>query len=399
MFPELPPIASPTEEVLDELAQDVDIDGMYNLPKKVRFCRDCVISNQRPRIRFDSKGVCSACNYWKKKKKIDWSKRKRQFERITDRHRKHNGEHDVIVPSSGGKDSVYVALKLKREYGMTPLTVTWSPALYTKIGFENFRSHLHAGLDNVLVTPNPVTHRKLTQIATVVMGEPFQPFVYGQANAPLKVAANRNITLIVDGENGEAEYGGDVEAQNLKGFDLDDSEEYWFSNFPVEYWSKFGVQKTELHMYSPPQVADFEEGLTRIFYSYFHNWQPQAHYYFAAEHSNFKTNPRGSSEMTYSKYASLDDLIDPFHYYFGLLKFGIGRATSDAAHEIRENRITRDDAVQLVNKFDNSRPSDRAKSIFLEYTGLDHKILRESVNKWRNNRLWLDSESLAHVVE
>ena len=50
----------------------------YGLPEEVKYCKKCVISNQRPSstiefkstksekkkvIAFDENGVCSACNY------------------------------------------------------------------------------------------------------------------------------------------------------------------------------------------------------------------------------------------------------------------------------------------------------------------------------------------------
>ena len=52
------------------------IKSFYNLPQEIKFCKKCVISNQRPRITFDENGVCSACNFSEfKKNKINWDKR------------------------------------------------------------------------------------------------------------------------------------------------------------------------------------------------------------------------------------------------------------------------------------------------------------------------------------
>ena len=39
------------------------------LPKEIKFCKKCVVSNQRPRITFDKNGICSACNWFEEKKK------------------------------------------------------------------------------------------------------------------------------------------------------------------------------------------------------------------------------------------------------------------------------------------------------------------------------------------
>ncbi len=111
----------------------------YNISKEVKFCKVCVISNQRPRITFNSEGVCSACEFTDYKEKIDWAKKEKELSTLLDKHRKHDGSYDVIVPSSGGKDSGYVAHQLKYIYKMNPLTVTWAPHIYTEIGFYILR--------------------------------------------------------------------------------------------------------------------------------------------------------------------------------------------------------------------------------------------------------------------
>ena len=119
--------------------EDVDPQQL-SLPDEVKFCARCVMSNQRPRITFDKHGVCSACNYAEYKKNIDWDDRKKQFKALCDKHRSKDGSYDVIVPCSGGKDSSTIAHRLKYEYGMHPLSVTFSPPIYTEIGFKNLRS-------------------------------------------------------------------------------------------------------------------------------------------------------------------------------------------------------------------------------------------------------------------
>ena len=139
----------------------------YNLPTEVKFCKKCTISNQRPRIGFDENGVCSACNYAEfKQNKINWSDREKELIKLCDKHRRNDGRYDVIVPSSGGKDSAFVAHELKHKYGMNVLTVTWSPHLYTQIGWENFQNLIHIGdLPNILGTPGGNIHRKLTKLS------------------------------------------------------------------------------------------------------------------------------------------------------------------------------------------------------------------------------------------
>ncbi len=397
-FPALPPLSDSEQELIN---LKVDIDSKYKLPKKVTYCTRCVISNQRPRITFDSEGVCSACRYWERKKTlIDWGARERELQDLCDRYRRTDGAFDVLVPSSGGKDSVYVAWELKTKYGMHPLTMTWAPHMYTEIGIRNFQAQVHAGLDNVCYTPNGIVHRKMTRLSTIDIGDPFQPFIYGQTYLPLRVALNYGIELVMDGENGESEYGGDIATESKTGFTPKDAEQFWLSSFPLDHWKKRGFSDRDLEIYRAP---DFEKlhksNVERHFFSYYRDWRPQNHYYYCMENTNFAPNPNGRSEGTFSKYASLDDQIDPYHHYFSLLKFGIARATSDAAHEIREGLLDRDDAVQLVRRYDAERPSEKTTQVFLEYIGLTAGQLEEVMERWRNTRLWTGRGVIAKLNE
>jgi N-acetyl sugar amidotransferase len=386
----IPPLAN---QEMTSLARDLSIDELYSLPSHVQYCTECVISNQRPRITFNPDGVCSACTYWKSKAlEISWTDREAELWDLCDRFRKSDGSFDVLVPSSGGKDSVYVAHVLKEKYRMHPLTMTWSPHVYTSIGLYNFFAQVHAGLDNVLLSPNGPVHRRMCRIATIEMGDPFQPFIYGQTYVPLRMAAAHDIELVMDGENGEAEYGGDVDSAELRGFTADDAERYWLSGFPLEYWQEHGFTQGDLELYRPPSPREMEgRSIERHFFSYYADWRPQQHYYYSVENTGFRPNPEGRSQATYSKYASLDDELDPFHYYFALLKFGLGRATSDAAHEIREGLITREEGVALVNRYDAEAPSPHNREIFLRYTGLSSEQLDTVIEMWRNKRLWTET--------
>lgn len=383
-------LAPMTERERKLLNQKAPVDEKYELPRDIRYCKTCVISNQRPRIQFSDDGECNACKYWRRKEHvIDWEERDRELQELCDRFRRNDGRFDVLVPSSGGKDSVFVAHLLKEKYGMHPLTMTWSPHVYTEIGFRNLQASIHAGLDNVLYTPNGKVQRRMTRISTIEVGDPFQPFIYGQVNLPLRVAMEKGIHLIMDGENGEAEYGGDPSTETNKGFSSEEANKYWLSDFPVEYWYSYGFTAPELEIYSPPSLEQLQEfHVERHFFSYYTNWRPQDHYYYCVQNTNFQVNPKGRSEGTYSKYASLDDAIDPYHYYFSLLKFGIARATSDAAHEIREGLLERDEAVTLVRRFDAETPSAESRDVFLRYTGFSEDDLERVIERWRNDRIW-----------
>ena len=131
----------------------------------------------------------------------------------------------------------------------------------------------------------------------------------------------------------------------------------------------------------------FKKKITRKFWSHYNLWDPQEHFYYSSQNTNFKPNPDGRSEQTYSKYASLDDKQDGFHYYFMHLKFGINRCTSDASHEVREGHLTRSEAVNLVEKYDNEFPAKHYKD-FLKYCNITHKDFKKIEDSWRNRNIW-----------
>ena len=370
--------------------ENKNVKERYNLPEEVKFCKKCTISNQRPRITFDENGVCSACNYAEfKKTKIDWKKREEELVALLDRFRQTDGSYDVIVPASGGKDSAFIAHQLKHRYGMTPLTCTWAPHKYTDIGWKNFQNMIHVGdLHNVLGTPSGATHRKLTKLSFEILGDPFQPFIYGQTNFPLQTAVRYQIPLIMYGENGEVEYGGDMKNAFKPTRDYkSDHKKHYFSGLGPEDLVKHGIDERDIKPYMAPPNEELDKlGAELHFYGYYKKWVPQELFYYCTENTGFSANPV-RSEGTYSKYASLDDRLDGFHYYLAFIKFGLGRATSDTAHEIRDGHITREEGVALVNRFDGEFPKKYFQE-FLEYCDISESYFWEVIDSWRAEHLW-----------
>lgn len=368
------------------------------LPKEVKFCRKCVVSNQRPRIVFDDEGICSACRYAEYKHNvIDWSAREKQLEALLDKYRRNDGRYDVIVPASGGKDGGYVAHQLKHRWGMNPLTITWSPFEYTDIGFKNFRSFINSGFDNLLASPNGELHRKLARLSFMTLGDAWQPFAFGQMAYSFHIALKFDIKLVFYGENGEAEYGGDPKNNDKPGMPFEDWRELYFKGAGVEDLLRVGMDQGLISereareaspFYTPPtQEQMAASGCSFHWYSYYQKWTPQQNYYYCKEHTGFEANPDGRSEGTYSKYASLDDKTDGFHFYLAYIKFGIARATSDAAHEVRDGHITREEAVALVQRYDGEFPQKYFPE-FLEYLNITEDDFWSVVDSWRQPHIW-----------
>lgn len=402
-----------------------DATAFYGLPSKVEYCKKCVISNQRPNsaieyshtensqkktIHFDENGICDACNFAERKRKeIDWQDRDKQLRDLCDKYRKNNGSYDCIVPGSGGKDSFYASHILKNEYGMHPLTVTWAPHVYTDWGWKNFQSWIHAGHDNFLMTPNGRVHRLLTRLSTELLFHPFQAFMFGQKSLAPKMALLFNIPLVFYGEN-EAEYGNPIN-------DTDTSKRDW-SYFTSEDQSKihlggvsvgdlkdqFGLDQNDLQPYMPADPNQISEKGVEVHYlGHYLKWHPQQCYYYAVQNGGFQPSPE-RTPGTYSKYNSIDDRIDDLHYFTTGIKFGIGRASYDAAQEIRSGDIDREEGVALVKKFDHEYPERFIEEMFqylslgesefpvaskmFERPKMDREYFQLLTDKFRSPHLW-----------
>lgn len=358
---------------------------------EVRFCKRCVISNQRPRITINEDGICSACHYADVKHNlIDWKDRENMLLDLLARYRRNDGSYDCLVPVSGGKDSAFVAHQLKYKYNMNPLTVTFAPIRWTEIGWRNLLGLIDAGFDNLINIPSTDSYRLLVRLSTEFLGDPFQPFVYGVKSFPINIALKYNIKLIFYGENGEVEYGGDMRNADKFMHDVsDDLRDHYFKGMMPSDWVKYGIKKEYLLPFTLPNPELVEKAdIKCTWFSFFKKWTPQWNYYYAVENTNFEPEPDGRSEGTYSKYASLDDKFDGFHYYLGFIKFGIGRTTSDCAHEIRDKHITREEAVALVSKYDGEFPIKNF-SEFLDYIDINENKWEEIVEKFRNPWIWV----------
>ena len=398
-------IKYPNEVNLLEFSSDnKHPDALYGLPQEVLYCKKCVISNQRPNsaveykhtkeskkatIYFDENGICDACNFAiRKNNVIDWADREKQLRELCDKYRKNDGSYDCIVPGSGGKDSFYASHILRNKYGMHPLTVTWAPHVYTDWGWKNFQSWIHAGHDNYLMTPNGKVHRLLTRLSTELLFHPFQAFMFGQKSLAPKMALLFNIPLVFYGEN-EAEYGNPIaDTENAKRdwsyFTAKDKSEVYLGGVTVEdLKSDFGVDESDLQPYLPADPNKITEKKIEVHYlGHYLKWHPQSCYYYSVEHGGFQAAPE-RTPGTYSKYNSIDDRIDDLHYFTTGIKFGIGRASYDAAQEIRSGDINREEGVALVKKFDHEYP-ERFMDEMLKYISVDKTEFPEASRMFEN---------------
>ncbi len=394
----------------------------FNLPQEVKFCQNCVISNQRPSsiqeffhdknrteanyINFSEDNICDACNFNEKKKSIDWLDREKKLRNLLEKYRKNNGDYDCLVPGSGGKDSAYQAHILKYKYGMNPLTITWSPIMYTDYGYSNYKNWCEVGgFDNILFKPNGLVVKKLLKKSIENLLHPFQIFILGQKNYAPRLAKKFNINLIFYGEN-EAEYGNPIaenstSLRNKSYFSHRNNQKLMIAGEKIQDLMRDNsIRNSDIKNYLPMDESEINDFDLQIHYlGYYLKWTPQEVYYYATENTGFKSRPF-RTQGTYSKYTSIDDKVDDLHWYTTFIKFGLGRASYEASQEIRNNHISRDEGKMLVKKFDGEFPELYFQEI-MDFISMKKEDFENICNNFRSPHLWkkLSGEwKLRHTV-
>ena len=173
----------------------------------MKYCKSCIIPNTRPDQFFQEDGICIACKNFNNKKKINWVERKKSFDKIIDSLSLKSNEWNCIIPSSGGKDSTYQALKC-RELGLKPLIVTATTCDRSEIGLKNIENLKNNGFDTIEFSTNPKIREKINKFCLNEIGDISWPEHVTIFTIPFKIAVYFNIKLIIYGENPQFEYGG-----------------------------------------------------------------------------------------------------------------------------------------------------------------------------------------------
>ena len=353
---------------------------------KIFWCTNCLNMSTRPRIAFDSRGWCNACQWTEEKKTLDWGQREHELNELFNRYRSRNGGFDCIVPVSGGKDGSYVAHQLKHKYGMHPLTVTVRPALSLELGDKNLTNFINSGYNHIHISPDPEVMRELNKYGFIQKGFPYFGWLTAIMTSIIRTALNFNIPLIFYGEDGEVEYGGSTESKNRSLFDIEYMKRiYLEGGYEKVLKDRFTQQQLYFWLFpNEDELRDKELYLTH--WSYFESWDSYRNYLVAKEHCGLEEKEEANSG-TFTNFAQNDQALYSLHAYLMYLKFGFGRATQDAGIEIRRGAMAREQAINLVRLYDNQYP-EQFIELYLDYYRMTMEEFDAVLDHWVNKDLF-----------
>ena len=335
----------------------------------------------RPRITYDENGLCNACQWKKKKKKINWKSREKNFKDLISQIKSKKNNFDVIVPVSGGKDSCYVAYNLKYKYKLNPLCVTVNPPLQTKLGRKNLENFTKKGFNLVSLDPDPIFMQKIDKQGLINFGQPYFGWLTAIYTAIPNLASKLGIELLIYGDNGEVEYGGSNKTQNKFLYGANYVEKILLSNVYKKVFSKIKLNNENKFFFELKKTNK----LHYAYYSYLESWDPYRNYLLAKEKFDMQENTI-SNPATFTNFAQNDQKLYPLHTYLMFLKFGFGRACQDACIEVRRGSMSRDQAIALVNLYDHLSPKIYLKD-YLEYYQMSINQFNKILDKFANKKI------------
>lgn len=322
----------------------------------LKYCIRCVMPHTKPDLHIDDEGVCNACRAYEQRQHIDWEARRRELIALLDKYRAKGSNWDCIVPVSGGKDSTYQVIRVL-QLGLNPLCVTATTCDLSDVGRKNIESLKRLGVDHVEFSPNPIVRAKLNRIGLTEVGDISWPEHVGIFTIPVRASVQFNVPLIIWGENSQNEYGGPAAAAQNNVLTRRWLEEFGgLLGLRVSDLSEtYGIDPRHLLPYQYPSDEDLQRvGVTGLFLGYYIPWDGLANA-LIAQANGFTTYDK-AVEGSMVNYENLDNYQTGIHDYFKFLKFGFSRATDIACLHVRRNRISRQDALDIVRKRDGKFP-------------------------------------------
>ena len=360
----------------------------------MRYCKRCLYpENAKPYIVFDDEGVCSGCRTSVLYDEVNWIEKEKFLKDILTEYKikaeKNKSHYDCIIPVSGGKDSHFQAHIIKKKYGLNPLLVTYNHIFNAPLGIRNLHNLINKlGCDIIRFTTNTDSVRKISRYMLKLCGDLTWHYHCGIGTFPMQIAARFKIPLIIWGENNFYYSVGTFNPDDMVEFSRKHRKDFGLRGIEAEEMvGHDGIEWRDLSPFIYPSDEEMESvGVRGIYLSNYLPWDDIKQTEMMHEMYGFQP-ARGPRERTFNLYAKLDDLhSNGTHDYLKYLKFGYGRASDDASTLIRQGRMTREEGIEMVKRYDHIRPRDL--EIWLKFVGMSEKEFFDCIDPLRDISIW-----------
>lgn len=368
------------------------VDEPLSRPKRMRYCKNCVYPQISVFLTLnEDEEICSGCRVAQQKDTIDWDKRGKMLEQILSENKSVDGSnYDCIIPVSGGKDSYFQTHVIKNLYGLNPLLVTYHGNNYLPEGQKNLdRMREVFGVDHLIFKPSVDLLIRMNRAGLKIQGDMNWHAHCGIITYPVQVAVKYKIPLIIWGEHGPTHIGGQHSLNDLVEMNARARKEHYLRGFD---WDDFvgteDIQANELLWAKYPSDEEIEDlDLRQIHLGNYVHWDENIHAQTVLEQYDWEP-ARQPFERTYRMFSNLDDMHENgIHDYLKYVKFGYGRATDHASKDIRAGKMTRQEGIEMVRKYDHVK-SRRDLERWLSYVDMSEDEFDRICDTFRDPRVW-----------
>lgn len=334
----------------------------------MRYCKRCVQPDTRPGLYFNEDGICGACVYEDEKKGIDWDTREKELRDIA-RWAKEStkASYDCAIGVSGGKDSTFQALYARDRLGLRVLLVNSEPEGITEVGKHNIENLINLGFDAIKVRPNPKIMKKLIKRDFYKHVNPVKVTEYSLWSSTYTVAQKFDIPLIIQGENagltlGVRNSGVGTNGNSLNANKLDTLSEDWCAYIGDE------IDEKDMFLYHYDRETLEKKKIKGIWLQYYtKEWSFSHNTDFGKKHG-VEGRPGHDPNLAgrISPFCSIDSDLQIVNQLLKYIKLGFGFVTDEAGYWIREGKISRQEGIELVRKYDG-KCGERYIKEFCEY--------------------------------
>lgn len=359
----------------------------------MRYCKNCLTTDLRPNAQFYG-GICIACRYTSKNKSGPGSLKLEILKKLiaeAQKKKRSKSPYDCIVGVSGGKDSTRQAHWVRDRLGLRPLLVcaAYPPKQMSTVGAENLSNLISMGFDMMTVTPAPKTAAELALESFEKFGNVCKSTEMSLFSTVPRLAIEHNINIIFWGENPALQVG-DSAVEGVDEFDgnnlrklntLTEGGDKWIKDFVTE------AHKAEHYIY--PDEIRFKKKKVNIFYlgATWDDWSNEENSTYAAL-QGLRLRPDDEGETgDISNASMLDEEFTNINMMLKYYKFGFGRTTDLVNEKIRDGKLSREEGIKIVKRYDGVC-SDRIIKSFCDYLGIKPDKFWSITHKWVNEELF-----------
>lgn len=339
-------------------------------------CTKCTLPITWETLNFDQNGVCNICRNWEAKtESVDWEERERILLKIFEgvKERNKDREYDCIVPFSGGKDSTYTLYAVVRKYGLKPLVVSFDHGFYRPKTIENrTRTFKKLGVDVITFTPNWKIVKKLMLESLIRKGDFCWHCHAGVFSYPMQFAVKFNIPLLIWGEGG-----GEYETY-FRYAELEETDEWKYNRriiMGMRAEDLAGFINVELRDLSPfiyPSKEELDKvGVKSLPLGNYIQWNQEEFAETIQKELGWNYDEVESLYPDELGFDKVECMMTGIRDYIKYLKRGFSRITHRTTIDIKQGRISRDEGLALIRKYEHRKPA--SLPIFLKILDLSEE--------------------------